>query len=378
MKTKRGVTLVELLVVVSILTLLAAVTVPLIRTGTERRRVRESARMVESYLANARITAQTTKREVGVQFVRWPEQSEVSVQLRRVEVPPIYVGADDSARFTVRSTGGYGIELVSSPNAIHVEILPGDECQLGLLGWRSGELCYRLDAVSTDGSTGITTAQATLVTTRNGSIVLAPLSLPWPTGSQSQPQFFAIKRQPIPTSLSSAVEPILLPARTCVDLYESGTDQRLFIGTDPVTLLFNARGGVDRVLGIASISPVDDIHFLVCHLDRTPVAATNPRGEPATDQPDPQAVDVDPGNSSWRLRAWRDGDSLWVSLNPKSGRTATAEVATVDQTQLPSTITPPYPFNYAATDSAGQRTHLLWGLRVSRRIVKAAEPISGR
>jgi len=364
----HGVTLVELLVVISILVLLAAITVPSFQTGIGHRRVQESARLVEQYILHTRSAAMASKHPLGVQLVRWDNQPEVSVQLRRVEVPEVYVGADESARFTVQMTVAESVSLVSSPYAIHVDIQPGDEIQFGQHGWRPGAPVYRIDSIATNDTTGVTTAQATLETARNGSIVSSFLRRPWSDTAPSSPQLFAIKRQPVPASMTSPVAPLNLPQGTCIDLCESGNGLNLLLGTDPITIVFNAKGTVEQVLGAGNLSPVEPLYLLVAHLERVPLAAAAPRGEPATESPDPQGVDVDPGNPEKRLRAWRDGDSRWVGVDLKSGRVVSAEVAYVDQRDMPTTLQPGWPFSYAAVNSYGQRTHLLWGLRKSRAL----------
>jgi len=87
-----GITLVELLVVVGILMLLAAVAIPSMRPALEGRRVREAARMANVYIASARIRAVELGRPCGVILQRFEGQPECAMVLHQAEVPPPYAG----------------------------------------------------------------------------------------------------------------------------------------------------------------------------------------------------------------------------------------------------------------------------------------------
>ena len=89
---RRGVTLVELLVVVGIMLLLAAITIPSMQGLTEGRRVREAARAVNVYFGRARSRAIESGRPCGVMFERLERQPNACVVLRQAEVPPPYSG----------------------------------------------------------------------------------------------------------------------------------------------------------------------------------------------------------------------------------------------------------------------------------------------
>ncbi|MBN2022999.1 MAG: hypothetical protein JW809_09405 [Pirellulales bacterium] len=85
-------TLVELLVVVSIMMLLAAYILPRLELNGEGRRIREAARLTSVFMGSARARAIENGRPVGVLFEPIDELTPGSAVLRQVEVPPLYAG----------------------------------------------------------------------------------------------------------------------------------------------------------------------------------------------------------------------------------------------------------------------------------------------
>jgi len=71
--TRRGVTLVELLVVVMILLTLTAIALPALSPSITDRKIREASRGVSTFLSVARARAIRLGRPVGVQLRRLPD-----------------------------------------------------------------------------------------------------------------------------------------------------------------------------------------------------------------------------------------------------------------------------------------------------------------
>ncbi len=112
---RGGVTLVELLVVVTILMMLAAFAIPAMRPLTEGRRIREATRAIDVFITRAKIRAVEIQRPVGVEFQRMTEidygdptdptddtvvfdQYDACNVLRVVEVPSPYAGNFTNSR----------------------------------------------------------------------------------------------------------------------------------------------------------------------------------------------------------------------------------------------------------------------------------------
>ena len=122
-RARKAVTLVELLVVVTILMMLAAFAIPVMRPMTEGRRIREAARAIDVFLAQAKTRALVSQRPAGILFERIQQidaagnvfyEDDACNILRLVEVPPPYAGdfADSRVRIqnwttVVDSSGTY-------------------------------------------------------------------------------------------------------------------------------------------------------------------------------------------------------------------------------------------------------------------------------
>ncbi len=108
LRRRHGLTLVELLVVIVILVMLVAVTIPLMRSIRDGGEVDAAVRKVESIMNDARTRAIVTGRPAGITFIRDPLNPNVSYQVALAESPPPYAGDVINARalLTNENVGG--------------------------------------------------------------------------------------------------------------------------------------------------------------------------------------------------------------------------------------------------------------------------------
>ncbi|GAB6164441.1 hypothetical protein JCM19992_04410 [Thermostilla marina] len=352
---RAGVTLVELLIVVSIIILMLAVAVPRLRPMMESRRVREASRAVNAYFAAARNRAMETGRPVGVLIERLQRQPEAAVTLRMAEVPPPYAGDTTTARVQVRILAGtpsvLQIRFPSSGEVAQISggFLPvyvGDPIRLN---YRDPP--FRLLGPDTDGDGKVNceviqagqplTAAIPSTVGRLPYPVVTDPAAPWNVpSSASLPLPFSIERRPETT----AAAPLRLPGRTVIDLAASGTDTMLTatppagpafqpIDKDgdntngiqddsPVIIMFGPEGSVDRIYHQSIEQRVTEpIFLLIGRWDRMPATAGS--GTPMAED---------------GLFNWQDIQNLWVVVNANSGLTTAAPVAAPSGGGVPADV----------------------------------------
>jgi prepilin-type N-terminal cleavage/methylation domain-containing protein len=207
----RGVTLIELLIVMTIMLMITAAAIPVILPATQNRRMREAARLTNSFISGARSRAIETGRPVGVMFERFNGLA-YSMNLSYVEVPPPYAGDTVNSRITVGATGITG--FVAPPDVLWQNVVRvGDLVQLDYKG-----PLYKIATVGTL-ALGEAITSANVPTTTNWALQLpngGPFVLPLNYGSVGVP--YQIFRQPV----RSSAAPMQLPEGVVVDLVSSG------------------------------------------------------------------------------------------------------------------------------------------------------------
>lgn len=312
---RKGLTLVELLMVVAILITVTAAVIPMVAPAVEARRVREAARGVNAFLAKVRATAIENGRSAGVFFSPsvGAAGNDASETLFQVEVPPPYCGSSTSStvRLTRSPAVGDPATLVRL-NAVFSEPIPdkfvrqNDTIRIGYQG-----VAYTINSSDTPG-----TGDCLQGNNFEIFVVLADgVSSPWPAApTQSEPLPYQIFRQPV----QSSAQPYTLPPGAVVDIAFSGIGGDWFKNIAPSTLpatltageavglMFSPTGIVERVYyanGTASFTPSLPLHFLIGKSENLPVTL---------------------GQENWR-----DLENLWVSVGNLTGQVATSEMADI-------------------------------------------------
>lgn len=301
---RRGMTLVELLVTVSILMLLVVVALPAMTPSGESRRVREAVRQLNVFFSAARAQAMLTGRPAGVQIDRLPGLGQASTVAYQVEVPPAYSGdtLNSTVRLTLAGSNATAVTFNVSGTIDTTKMLPGDQMQFN----NQGPL-YTVISVTP---------------LRVQMDVRDRRTWPWPSSGNSPAVPFKVYRQPI----QSPVAPLELPATVAIDLQSSGTDTywNLFtpINADvsvtsptPVTFMFSPSGSLDRVYfrsnytgGDTYRSIREPVYLLVGRRDRVQATQSVTTATPENQYPN-----------------WFDPGSVWLTISPLTGIVAAKE-----------------------------------------------------
>lgn len=331
---RRGLTLVELLMVIAVMTILMAVAIPLVRPAFEDRQLREAARLTNTFFAGAQARAAETGRPVGVWIEAMGDptlpNARYAVRLHLAEVAPSFTGTTLGARCTVEYPPSIAPPAPPRPNPPWT-----DEFDVEPLG--------QLYFWQPDGSTpDVLGAQllSELVAPfekfylrfdhkgpyhpcLRGAGTVFYIALPFgvppgtehiatPSGVRPVGQIFEIVRGPH----RSIVSPLTLPADAVIDLSVSGvgvgTEANAFAAAlpgSPVVIMFTPNGtmGVVYVNHVA-YPPTAAVHLLIGRrakaIDPISGAVANPE----------QSNLADPAN-------------LWLTINHRTGAVTTEDNA---------------------------------------------------
>lgn len=387
-RTRGGITLLELLIVMVILLMITAAAIPIIAPATRNRAMRESTRLTSSYLGEARARAVQTGRPVGVVIER-NNGLPFAFTMAQIEVPPPYSGdvVGATAVVAITTPGTTEGEHASRPesekefndrfnlsthtrsavwftaetdtstcNAALIRV--GDTIQFGGQGYRYA--IWGPDIAPVDGV--IDSAPGTVRLDiayeypdgRPYTKVVEPLLpsqlvdhvfFPWanaPPLPVTQPAAYTIFRQPVRTT----TPPLQLPDGIAFDLSVSGVGSSLFNAADysgavntappaPVVqadpmIVFSPSGRLDFVTNAAGqlVRPTDAVYLLIGRrelmFDATAAAV-------------PVAKDLVFQNLSARppdampATPMPPAENFWVTIGYQSGLVTVSEVATNSQ-----------------------------------------------
>jgi len=345
-------TLIEMLIVITIMLMLTVSAMVLFGPAMEDRGVREAARMVTAYMNSARNRAMETGRPCGVVFHRVAGAPGCADVLDQCEVPPSYGGVSSTSTAaiiwnTVTNTGmaiffaapdrnGSNLESMYSASSTTNPVMPNDQIQFNCQG-----PIYTITAF-----TGASTATIRLADQSASQQV--PWAPAWGTqglGSHSWPSPndatlpvasfvpYRVFRAATNNMARIAAGSLQLPAGTVVDLLWSGVNAAAggasaFAWADnsaDVQMLFTPDGSVYSVTLTNDASSshyngpvVQSVFFLIGKRERMPLAPDqNKRIVGTTSTADDQLPNV------------RDLKNLWVVINPQTGLITSDVVAVV-------------------------------------------------
>ncbi|MDR0871518.1 MAG: prepilin-type N-terminal cleavage/methylation domain-containing protein [Planctomycetaceae bacterium] len=305
----KGLTLIELLIVISIMVMLVAVSVPTFKPMLESRRTKNAADAVAAVLQTARFKAMQEQMYYGVEFIKYPDTENVCLQMRMIKPPgggayqapgDVRVVVADGNIYLYKFDGsGWISEPLSDADWV-THAAAGLRIRFGDQG-RS----YRLDTL-TALSDKITLPQG-LLPGFSGGLLPAGIT----------PMTFQIMQPPRQT----LVPPDVVPQGTIVDLAFSGgfTDgsEQSFAGGN-ASVLFSPAGYVEEFFNKNGYVPNDSntyggyvpngglIYLCVGEWDRQSDAAGQTLAE----------------DGKTNLRA---STTYWVTIHPRTGQIRTAK-----------------------------------------------------
>jgi Tfp pilus assembly protein FimT len=246
----RGITILELLIVLVIMLMVTAAAIPMMAPALRNRQMREATRLVSAYLGAARARAVQTGRPVGVVIER-EDGSAFSLRISQVEVPPPYAGDVQSASAVVTPSATPSTSAQSmytstyQPTGLSVKwysatvnglefnpslVRVGDQIQFNAQGSRFLVLGPDADSNGVIDSPPAPPAPQVIpldvAYLYRGTLTRA---FPWDnTTPAPQPPSFFVFRQPV----RSTAQPLLLPEGIVVDLSLSGVGSDLFNSTN--------------------------------------------------------------------------------------------------------------------------------------------------
>ncbi len=342
-RTRIAFTVVELLIVIAIITLVAAVTLPSVKALLHGQKVTQAARMVQAHIESARARAIATGSFVAVILERsvstGTEQNSVLSLSIGNTFPPYEgdtLGATGLMVDTLAWSSGtqkYATGMDSFYDQIIVPATSGMLIHSPVSAFEAGDF---IQIGESQNLFVIKSISSGAITFFNPPYYVHSDGTEWPI---SEPQ---LPKAPSDTNLGSTadnpnvpfrifrkpkksfVQATKLPRGTCIDLSVSGIQQagtQFADKTAPLMIVFDERGSVAFVNVGTTLpeTPAGTIHLLVGRTEQ--VAATGFR----------QSV-ADPNDKTTFTANLNDAENRWVSINPRSGAVHTSTVQVGSET----------------------------------------------
>jgi prepilin-type N-terminal cleavage/methylation domain-containing protein len=324
----RGMSLVELLVVVAILGLLAIAVLPNLANTSESRRSREAMRSITSFIASAKSRAIGRREWSGLAITAPSPGASAGIDMFLADVPEVYRGDTVSATLTISGSTAT-TRTASDPAAIELFMVLGGTTQ-DFIRFENRGPWYQIDHNPNPGPpltpTSLRFEHRGQSSGANDDVGHEQRNTPWPPGGV--PLSFEIQRQPTITGT-----PETISGSRCIDFRWSGfgpASPSLFrrfpesvfgpeLPIDRVFLLFDGTGRLRQVCSrflvdaapayrVDRFSVTGQVYLLVGRIDRA-----------GQDEEFPLGTDNSRGAN------WQYADSFWVGLDPFTGITKLAE-----------------------------------------------------
>jgi prepilin-type N-terminal cleavage/methylation domain-containing protein len=359
---RHAYTLTELLVVVAIVVILLAATLPVAKRVMDDSRTRDSARLLAGNFQMAKTMAARHNRPYGLWFELAPVLGQPATvrqctQVFLAEVPPPYAGSTTNARGIIRIEQGQTIPefnpltgVDNNPADGYIDIDTAEKSVLLSL-IDEGDTClvkfeFKGDwfhLIRGKATNAAYPDPQRLYASGSVSGTAIPPAYNTPTSSGFH---FQILRSP-----RRVGNPIELIAGTCIDMEYCGMGVEggeLALPLNRVVVMFAPSGAVDGlILDDTLMGSSGTLHFLVGQVEKM----NDPGGADADHPTNMIMFDPDKSNLS-------DVNSVWASVGRQSGQVVTSEnlVPPVDRATLsPTTVTI---FPLEAVPPAGRRQTL--------------------
>ena len=311
---RSAMTLVELLVVVMILLILMGISAAAIRPLVQGRDIRESARLLNAFLAKAQSRAIEKGRPVAVVFERLQNNPAIVLEVFQSDVPPPYTG--DLSNHKVMPGSSLDVVDFNPPliGTVRRRLRIGDLIKFNFRGPK-----YRITAIMplTDSVLNVNAVQSVQISISQPTQPNMPLPQFGADGLPFQIYHLGIgsqgagsgSPQPFDPLHFTVVPPLQFPDGVVIDVGNSGLGvTQQFNSPDPISisLVFSPEGRIAH-LGCALegevyrvAPPLRSVHFLLGRADQ-----------------------LGPENLA-------DLNNMWVSVGHQSGRVITTENAPND------------------------------------------------
>ncbi len=330
---RRGMTLIELVVVIAVLAIVMAIAIPTLRYAFKDRKLREATRELTAVMERTKARAAEIDRPAGIWIEplgRLESSSRQGVRIFLCEVPPPFTGTSPSATAQVFPRP----PQAGDPPGVFYYYVVLSQIDMAILASRvepGQPLEFSFDHRGPS-FTGIRNQNPS--SPQETFVMEGPPVLPgFLAGNKRVP--FEVHTPPVKTS----DQPIELPGDTVIDLAVSGfgaTGNELDPGppiaagpprvfdSRPIAVLFSPNGSVSFVIAHGQVVvPPAPIHLLVGRN----IGVFYPKRDPS-DLMDPGTVDIAAVASNLM-----DPSTTWVSINHRTAQISTAENA--DSSSLP-------------------------------------------